>query len=602
LLNLLIFIMFYSSFVFVDTNVTPKYYKRISMSKLSFLNFLKSYFQKTLFHKTIQEPVNQSVPFWEKSYDKGVVAEFRVPDQTLLNYLEQAVEESGSKFFINYFNRKINYSDFHSCVKKCASGLEFQGIRKGDRVALILPNMPQFLIAYWAILTIGAIAVLVNPVLSAREIKQQIKIVDAKMIFILDRLLGHLFVEKEDLGDRILVTASIESFLPPVKRLAFHITKPSTWPTIGKSTPSKGIPFQELLHRNQEHIYPSISPDDTAVLLFTGGVTGSPKATVLTHRNLVANALQGAEWMKNILTKNEVMLGALPFVHSYGMSACHHLALVIHATLVLEPRFNVRKVIKDVKSLNVTIFPGVPTMFQAFMDKFEGDPKTCLKFCISGGAPLPRKLQAAFKTKFNHPIAQGYGLSEASPITHCNPIAGENKPESIGLPWPGTAAKIIHTKTGQERPAFKKGELWIKGPQVMKEYWQNPKETRKILKDGWLATGDIAYYDEYGYFYIIDRKKQLIFSGGSNIYPSEVETVLLEHPLIDEAAVVGAQDDFLGQVVKAVIVTNENRDVSLEELSLFCEDKLAKYKIPRQLEKRQQLPKNFLGKVVKRNL
>ena len=572
------------------------------MSKLSFLSIIKRLLQTASLQKTLQETAMPNTRPWEMNYDKGVKADIEIPDNTLVDYLAKAVDESGSKVFINYFNRKINFSDFNNSVKQCVSGMQKQGVNKGDRIALVLPNMPQFLIAYWAALSIGAIVVLINPVLSAREIKAQIEIVNSKMVIVLDRLLEPLFKESGELSAKILITASIESFLPPAKRLAYHISKPSTWSASSKNSHFPGIPFQELLLKKANPIFAELKPQDTAVLLFTGGVTGSPKATVLTHRNLLANVLQGTAWMKNILTGKDVIMGALPFVHSYGMTASHHLALVTQSTLVLEPRFNVRKVINDVENLNVTIFPGVPTMFQAFLDKYEGDANTSLKFCISGGAPLAQKLQSAFKAKFNLPIVQGYGLSEASPITHCNPVCGQQKPESIGLPWPGTDAKIVHTKTGQVRPPYKKGELWVKGPQVMKEYWQNSKETKKIFKDGWLDTGDIAYYDENGYFYIVDRKKQLIFSGGSNIYPSEVETILLEHPLIDEAAVVGVKDDFLGEVVKAVIVTNENRDVSLEELSLFCEDKLAKYKIPRQLEKRQQLPKNFLGKVVKRNL
>jgi long-chain acyl-CoA synthetase len=317
----------------------------------------------------------------------------------------------------------------------------------------------------------------------------------------------------------------------------------------------------------------------------------------------VANMEQACVWISDL--KDEVILAVLPLVHSYGMTACHHVAVRSGAVLILEPRFALKRVINDIKKYKVTIFPGVPTMFSAIHNFATKNALnlSSIRVCISGGAPLSGELKENFEKMTGGKLVEGYGLTEASPIALCNPIRGLNKKGSVGLPWSGTEARIVDLKTGLSLSPYQIGELQIKGPQVMQGYWQKPEETKKIISaEGWLSTGDIAYFDRDGYFYIVDRKKDLIFYGGSNIYPGEVEGILMEHPHILEAAVIGIPDKHYGYVIKAFVVADPGQRITQNDIIRFCEGKLAKYKIPGEIEFRTQLPKNFLGKVIHRKL
>ena len=539
---------------------------------------------------------------WYSFYDDGVPFQISIPDCSIVDFLQAAVTKDGNKIFINYFNKKIIYAEFYNCVQDCAKSLQKLGIDKDDRVAILMPNIPQFLVVYWAVLYLGAIAVLINPLHSEREINEQIIIVGPKAVFVLDVILEKMRFRLYGIENKNTFVASIDSFFPPMKKLAYQLTQSGSWKSKLKADKNKAVAFRELLNGQLLEKKTIVSGKDSAVMLFTGGVTGTPKATVLSHKNLIANTLQGLAWMKPLNIGNEIILGALPFIHSYGMTASHHLAVFSCSTLSLQPRFNVRKIVRDIKNMGVTILPGVPTMFQALLNRENPPDLTSIKLCISGGAAISKNLQDQFLSKTGLSIVQGYGLTEAAPITHCNPIYGKKVDNSIGLPWPNTDAKIIDTKSGKQMPPLKPGELLIKGPQVMLGYWNNPDETKNVNKNGWLSTGDIAYYDENGYFYIVDRIKDVILSGGANIYPAEVEGVLKAHPAIDEVSVIGVEDDFLGQIVKAFIVKKENKKIDLENIVLFCEGKLAKYKIPQKVEIRERLPKNFLGKILKREL
>ncbi|MBC7186168.1 MAG: long-chain fatty acid--CoA ligase, partial [Calditrichaeota bacterium] len=363
--------------------------------------------------------------------------------------------------------------------------------------------------------------------------------------------------------------------------------------------------FREVLSRGEGALPPvDLRPEDTAILLYTGGTTGLAKGAELTHANLVANALQARHWVWDIKDGQEVILTALPLFHSYAMTACHHLAIQCKSAMVLLPRFEPMQVMKAIHKYRVTIFPGVPTMYVAI----NHHPKAgkfnlaSVRVCISGGAPLPVEVQTKFEQLTGGRLVEGYGLSECSPVTHCNPIHGKRKAGSIGLPWPETDACVVDLETRQPLPPGQTGELMIRGPQVMKRYWRNPKETAQVLQNGWLATGDIARMDEEGFFYIVDRKKDMIVTGGLNVYPREIEEVLYEHPCVQEAAAIGVPDEYYGEHVKVYIVPKEGTHLSADDILRFCQGKLAKFKMPKEIEFRDALPKSLIGKVLRREL
>ena len=364
------------------------------------------------------------------------------------------------------------------------------------------------------------------------------------------------------------------------------------------------IYFRKILKPHPEFESAKIDPEDPAVILFTSAVTGAPKGAMLSHRNLVANTLQARSWMPGLKTGEEVFMAALPFIHSYGMTACHHLGVQSQSALVLEPRFDVKRIVNDIRRYGITIFPGVPTMYTAINNQYARRSVNLksVRCCVSGGAPLALQTKMEFEQITGGQLVEGYGLTEASPITHCNPLGGVNKDGSIGIPWPNTEARIVDIKIGIPLPPMAIGELQVRGPQVMIGYWKNLEATQEaISEDGWLATGDIGYYDQDGYFFLVDRKKDIIFAGAYNIYPAEVEKVLLQHPAVADVAVIGIPDTYYGETVKAVVVCEEG-GVTAPELIEFCRGKLAKYKIPKEFEFVDHLPRNFLGKILRRVL
>ena len=541
---------------------------------------------------------------WLQHYDHGVPHDIAVPNVPISYFLDQAVQKNSDAVFIRYFGRKMSYGNFYQLMLRFAAGLESLGVSPGDRVALVLPNVPQFPIAYWAAHRIGAVVVLINPLLSERELIEQLKISGARIAIVLDRISPRIFRSRQETDLRHVVIACIETYLPPFLRLAYEFKSRLEKNRERLRASDSALLFRDL-YKDAEVRPMSIDPNQPAVMIFTGGVTGTPKAAVLTHRNLVANVLQGKCWMPDLREGREVILAVLPLIHSYGMTACHHFAVVMRATLILHPRFQVKQVIRDIRKYKVTIFPGVPTMYQALVDELgrRSIRLPSIRTCISGGSSLPLSLKKKFETLTGGKLVEGYGLSEASPITHCNPFHGENREGSIGLPWPGTEARVVDMEKRRPLGPNRYGELQVRGPQIMQCYWQQPDESEMVLsKDGWLSTGDIAYYDEAGYFYIVDRKKDVIFYGSYNIYPSEIEKVLLAHPQIKDVAVVGVKDEYYGEIVKAIIVLEKDAVVTFDEIVKFCQGKLAKFKIPREVEFTTQLPKNFLGKTLKRKL
>ena len=540
---------------------------------------------------------------WLKFYEPGVPHQIDIPDWILPQLLDRSVQ-SPEKTAIIYFGKEISYFHLYNLVNRFTAGLQNCGIQKGDRVILALPNIPQLIIAYWAVLKIGAIAVLVNPLLSGSELEYQIHACGAKTAVFWDRNLKKYHPDTvKDL--ELIIAAGVETYMPFFMNMAFQIKKAFEEVKKQSRLPQKVLLFRELLSGHSPNVHaPLPLPDDPAVILFTGGVTGTPKPAVLSHRNLIANMLQAKSWITDF-REGEVIVGALPLIHSYGMTACNHLAVGTKSTLLLYPRFQIKHIVDDMIKFNSGVFPGVPTMYAAILEEVKRRELESLpiRICISGGAPLPVSLQNNFEKITGAHLVEGFGLTEASPVTHCNPIRGINKKNSIGIPWPNTEARIVDRKTGTELETNKIGELQIRGPQVMQSYWQDAGGGSDVKDaDGWLRTGDFAYKDTDGYFYIADRIKDVIFYGGESIYPSEIEKLLSRHPHIREAAVIGVVDDYYGQVIKALVVQDGTGTVSENEVIRYCSEHLAKFKVPRYVEFVEKLPKNYLGKVLKRQL
>ncbi|HEX6923182.1 MAG TPA: long-chain fatty acid--CoA ligase, partial [Bacillales bacterium] len=344
--------------------------------------------------------------------------------------------------------------------------------------------------------------------------------------------------------------------------------------------------------------------NDLALLQYTGGTTGPAKGVMLTHYNLVANTMQCNAWMYKTEYGKEKVLGLLPFFHVYGMTTVMNLSIMYAAEMIILPNFDVKQALKTIEKEKPTLFPGAPTMYIGLLNHpdIEKYDLSSIEACISGSAPLPAEIQQQFERKTHGKLVEGYGLSEASPVTHTNLIWENRVKGSIGLPFPDTEAACLSEETGEIAGVSEVGELMVRGPQVMKGYWRRPEETKATFKDDWLLTGDVGYMDEKGYFYIIDRKKDMIIAGGFNIYPREVEEVLYEHEAVLEAAVVGVPDAYRGETVKAFVVTKEGASCTEKELNQHCRKALAAYKVPRLYEFREELPKTTVGKVLRRTL
>ncbi|MBN2355760.1 long-chain fatty acid--CoA ligase [candidate division KSB1 bacterium] len=566
------------------------------MAKHGFLAF-----KEKLIHKSVlaEKP-------WLSHYDAGVPYELQIPEIPLYQLLQHAFSEAGDKTALIYYHSRFTYHHLYGLVTRFAAGLKEIGVQKGDRVAICLPNIPQFLIAYWAASYIGAVVVLINPLLSERELRYQLSNSRSKVLVVLDRIYPRVHRIKAQTQLEHIVIAMLETYMPPFLKIAFQFQQriQKTREKIERS--SHIMFFRHLLRYPPLTAAVPVASKDPAVLIYTGGVTGTPKAATLSHANVVANALQARAWLSDLRDGREIILAVLPFNHSYGMTACHHLGILTRSMMIMHPRFDVKQILRSLKRYNVSLFPGVPTMFSSLLTEVRRKPTDLshVRYCISGGAPLSADLKRDFEAVTHGKLVEGYGLTEASPITHCNPLAGVNKTGCIGLPWPNTEARIVDMNTGAVLKANTLGELQIRGPQVMLGYWDAENTADQVIDaDGWLSSGDIGYCDSEGYFFIVDRKKDIIFCGGYNIYPSEVEKVLLEHPDVGEAAVVPMPDAYYGEVVKAFIVPrNSGKGLQQEALINFCKGKLAKYKIPRHIEFRAEFPRNLLGKVLKREL
>ncbi len=488
-----------------------------------------------------------------------------------------------------------------------AGNLKQLGIKPGDRVAIMLPNLPQTILTYWGVLKAGGIVVMTNPLYMEKEIIHHFNDSRAKFLITLDLLWPKISSLLPKLPLQKIFITKISDCLKFPLNLLYNLKrlKEGNAPSIPFEQ-QKILPWKSLLKKNQNRPKLPINPKhDLAALQYTGGTTGISKGVMLTHYNLGANVQQCIAMLYELKEKKQVLLGILPYFHIYGLTVCVNFPTAIGATLVPMPRFSPRDVLKTIEKTKPTIFPSAPSIFMALLQqkdisKFD---LSSIKYCISGSAPIPVEIIERFKEFTGAEIIEGYGLTEASPITHLNPLRGKKKYGSIGVPFPDTDACVVDMEVGTiPLPPGKLGELVIKGPQVMKGYWNRPDETASTLRNNWLYTGDIAYMDEEGYFFIVDRKKDLIISGGYNIYPREIDEVLYEHPKVKEAVTVGIPSKTRGEIVKAFIVPKDGETLTKAEIIAFCKQKLANYKVPKQVEFRKDLPKTMVGKVLRRAL
>lgn len=548
---------------------------------------------------------------WLKNYEKGVRASIEYPPVPMHHFLENAVAQypnnpvtifgNGSKL-----DAKFTYRELNEHVNRLANALTAMGVKKGDRVALYLPNCPQYVIGYYAILKLGAIVAPNNPLYVARELEFQVNDAGAETIICLSRFYPNVQKIRANTKLKNVIVTNIKEYFSPLLKLLFTLAKEKK--EGHHVTLDAGDRwFQDVL-ASAPATKPNVEvrPEDTAVLLYTGGTTGVPKAAEITHKNLVANTLQCYEWLQGLRKGQEVWLTALPLYHSYAMTTCMNLCMYIAGAMVLIP--NPRELVSVLKGIDLhkpSLFPGVPTMYTAinnFPDLAKYNLKS-VKACISGAAGLPVEVQTKFQNLTGARLVEGYGLSEATPVLTANPVFGENRIGTIGVPWPDTECKTMDIETGEkEMGVGEPGELCARGPQVMKGYWNKPEETAQTLRNGWLHTGDIAVMDKDGYFQIVDRKKDMIIVGGFNVYPREVEEVLYQHPKVLEAAVAGVPDPKAGERVKAYIVLKPGQTATVEEIMEFCKERMTGYKRPSAVEFRDSLPKTMVGKILRRQL
>jgi long-chain acyl-CoA synthetase len=532
-------------------------------------------------------------------YPEGVPRELPLCSETLVDVLARSARRFSRRPALYFFGKTVSYRDCHDLVERFACGLAALGIRKGDRVALCLPNSPQAVIAYFGILKAGGIVVACNPTYTEHELSHQLRDAGARAIVVFDQM----YQKIQHLDLELIIVTRITDFMTTIARYLYQHRNGHRSPEIppGGTT----LWFHDVLRQAaplEPESLPVVLPDDIAVLQYTGGITGVSKGAELRHRNLTANIQQLVSWFSPA-ERVESFLAALPLFHVFGMTVTQNICLAVGGCMVLvpDPR-NMPVLLTLLRKKQPTVITLVPAFVRKLLEHCDAKDFVATRFVICGGASLSYELLKKFKERTGHLIVEGYGLSEASPVTHCNLPRGLSVKRSIGLPIANTESKIVD-EAGHEVPDGQVGELWVRGPQVMERYWNNPAETANVVKPGgWLATGDMARIDPDGFFYIVDRKKDMILStSGFNVYPAEIEHVLLLHPLVREAAVIGVKVTDGCEAIKAFVVLN-GETVSVEVLLAHCRHYLASYKMPKHIEFRTELPQSILGKTLRRVL
>jgi long-chain acyl-CoA synthetase len=544
---------------------------------------------------------------WLTSYEKGVPEFVEYEDVCLPAFLERSAERFPDRSALNFQGYRIAFRQLKEMVDRFASALSAFGVTRGDRVALLLPNTIPCVAAYYAVLKIGAIAVMNNPLYSDRELDHQFNDSGAKLLVTLD-LLGNRMIDlRPKTHIQQIVITSIGDYLPFPKNWLFPLVAKKKKLAADVKPADDIFAWKSVLADHRPNP-PSVTLDfeDVAMYQYTGGTTGVSKGVMLTHANLSRNVQQCRAWFPTFNEGAEVMLGALPFFHVFGLTTAMNFAIYMGWEDILVPKPQPEQLLEAIGKYKPTFAPLVPTMYIGILNHagIDRTPLTSIKGCFSGSAPLPVEVIRDFEKRTGAVIVEGYGLTETSPVTHINPFAGgKRKAGSIGLPIPDTECRIVDLKDGRtDLPTGETGELMVKGPQVMPGYWNKPDATAETLVDGWLHTGDIAQMDAEGYFYIVDRKKDMIISGGYNVYPRDIEEVFFEHPKVKEATAIGIPHPKRGEAVKVFIVLKEGATATQEEMIAFCHQKLAKYKWPTEVEFRTELPKSNVGKVLKKEL
>jgi long-chain acyl-CoA synthetase len=542
---------------------------------------------------------------WAQQYDPGVPLEVALPQGTVPGLLIEATARAPEASALVFFGKITTYKRLLDQVQRLARAFQDMGLKPGERLALLLPNCPQLAAAYHAVLSLGGVAVLLNPLLSPKEIAYQLKDSGSRMLVVLDHLLPLVEEAAPEVHlEHVVVTVLSEALPWPLSWLYPFKARRQGLATGFAPAPGRHR-WRDLLQAQPLTDLPRTRPEDTAVLQYTGGTTGTPKAARLSHQNLLANVVQINAWLPRIQYGAERVVGLIPFFHSFGLTVCLNWPVSQGALVIVLPKFDLKTFLGMLRKHRPTVLPGVPTLFVALIN--HPDLATIdfsqMWACISGSAPLPQEVRDRFEGLTGCRVMEGYGLTEAAPVTHLNPYHQERPPGSIGLPFSSTQAKVVDAETGdRDLPPGEVGELVVQGPQVMSGYWQRPDESDLVLRDGWLFTGDLAKMDEKGYFYIIDRKKDLIIDAGFKIYPREVEEVLYQHPGVLEAVAYGVPDSYRGEQVKVIIVPRPGVNITAEEIMEHCKPRLAAYKLPKIVEFRAELPKSMVGKVLRRLL
>jgi len=555
---------------------------------------------------------------WLKNYDEGVPTSLEYPKVPLFYFLEESARKYPERPCTLFKGAAISFQEMNAITDQIAGALAAMGVKKGDRVGIFMPNTPQFVMCYFGILKAGGVVVATNPLYTPTEIEHQVNDAGIEVMFVMTNYYKTVKAAQPKTKIKTLIVTNLKETLPPVLRLLFTLAKEKKGGfRLEGGLQAGDVWLQDLLKKYTPADRPKldISPDDPCLFQYSGGTTGISKGAVALHRNIIANSLQIKTWMgKALQPGGDIVLMAIPLFHVYGMVAGMNFALAAGATMVMVPNpRDLKDVLENINKYRPTIFPGVPTLYNALNNhpdvaagKYD---LTSIKACISGSAPLMRETKEKFEALTGGKLFEGFGLSEAPTATHCNPMFGMNKTGSIGMPLPDVECKIISLDDGvTELPPGEIGELVIRGPQVMKGYHNMPTETANALRDldgnggaTWLFTGDIARMDGDGYFYIVDRKKELIKPGGYQVWPREVEEVISAHPKVLETGVAGIPDPYRGETVKAWIV-KKDESLTEDEIKAWCKEKLAAYKVPTHVEFRTELPKTTVGKILRREL
>ncbi|PKH11451.1 MULTISPECIES: AMP-binding protein [Planomicrobium] len=544
---------------------------------------------------------------WLAHYPPEIPHTLNYESKPVQDYLTHTFEATPEKTAIHFMGKDMTYQELYDSAMKFASYLQGLGIKKGDRVAIMLPNSPQAVIGFYGILYAGGVVVMTNPLYTEREIAYQMKNSGAKAILAMDILYPRISKVLKDTDLENVIITGIKEYLPFPKNMIYPFIQKKQY----------GITVK-VEHRGSNHLFSEIMKTattdvaktefdfekDLALLQYTGGTTGSPKGVMLSHKNLISNATMCDTWLYKTKRGEETVLGIIPLFHVYGLTTVLILSVMQGNKMVLLPKFDPETALKTISKQKPTLFPGAPTLYIGLMNHpdIKKYDLSSISACLSGSAPLPVEVQEKFEKITGGRLVEGYGLTETSPVTHSNLVWGDRVKGSIGLPYPDTDCKVFQPGTTEEVPHGEIGEIGIKGPQVMQGYWNNPEATAATIVDGWLMTGDLGYMDDAGHFFVVDRKKDMIIAGGFNIYPREIEEILYENEAIQECVVAGIPDPYRGETVKAYIVLKEGKSITEEELDAYCREHLAAFKVPRIYEFRTELPKTAVGKILRRSL